>query len=646
MSAGQNPPPPNELEKLAQARLGLPSLTLAEHSLLRAATGGETADCGEVSPEDRAGNLSSAYSWKSDRQIRAELIRWLCVDRSARQQVDPRGISVVGARILGRLDLSFVTVEFPITLKNCLLEEGVTLKLAHLPTLILDGSRAAGLKAEGVTVAGDLSLAYGFCSRGEVALGDAKVGGDLLCSDGKIVNPARKDVAESGKALTADGITVEGRLALDDGFLAEGEVRLLGARITGTLECRGGTFRNPAQAGAETSGDALSADRVNVGGSIFLDKGIADKGTEVKPFVAEGSVRFLGATTGGNFHFHGAKFENAGQGNGPRDGDALSLDRCTVTGNVVFGAYESDQFTARGSVSLSGARITGVLDLRDSCFGTRLDLTNASAGAIADDDDGKCWPEKGKLVLDGFAYKRISRGARKAAARLKWIDCQDQSFFNPQPYRQLAKVLRDAGDTRGARRVLYEMELRRRMMEGRTRKEEVKEHDSRARPLIWLGGNFLRGLKRFWDEVLRGAIGYGYYPHRAFGWLSALILVGALLFWGGYRTRGMAPTEKEAYAQFECKAPCSTQGSLPEHYAHFHPLIYSMEQSFPLVNLGQRERWEPDPDSAHSTCVRSSIKCFLVRPGFLSWFGWGQIALGWLLATLFALGVTGVVHNE
>jgi len=33
-------------------------------------------------------------------------------------------------------------------------------------------------------------------------------------------------------------------------------------------------------------------------------------------------------------------------------------------------------------------------------------------------------------------------------------------------------------------------------------------------------------------------------------------------------------------------------------------------------------------------------------PGFLRWFRWVQVLLGWLLATLFVAGVTGVVRKE
>jgi len=33
-------------------------------------------------------------------------------------------------------------------------------------------------------------------------------------------------------------------------------------------------------------------------------------------------------------------------------------------------------------------------------------------------------------------------------------------------------------------------------------------------------------------------------------------------------------------------------------------------------------------------------------PGFLRWFRWGQVLLGWLLAALFVAGVTDVVRKE
>jgi hypothetical protein len=37
---------------------------------------------------------------------------------------------------------------------------------------------------------------------------------------------------------------------------------------------------------------------------------------------------------------------------------------------------------------------------------------------------------------------------------------------------------------------------------------------------------------------------------------------------------------------------------------------------------------------------------FHIPPRFLRWFVWVQILLGWLLATLFLAGVTGIVRKD
>jgi hypothetical protein len=198
--------------------------------------------------------------------------------------------------------------------------------------------------------------------------------------------------------------------------------------------------------------------------------------------------------------------------------------------NVKGGLFLRDGFHAKGEVRLLGAQIAGDLDCSSGKFGsirvqratvagglfwrgvetaetTTLDLTNASAGSLIDDE--KSWPAKGKLFLDGFVYGHISGDSpRDAETRLRWLERQDP--FTPKPYRQLAKVLREAGDDSGARKVLFEMERRRRGAEDRSW-------------YTWL-----------WGCVLRLTVGYGVYPLRALGWLMLLTALGWGLFRVGY----------------------------------------------------------------------------------------------------------------
>ncbi len=590
MVVGASQRPVVDLEVLAQERFA--PLSQAELRLLRAAPKGEAAFCGpSAKNDDPANDPAKADEWGPEREIKADLIRWLCVDRDAASVVDPRGIQIYAARITGALDLAFVSVPFPLCLRRCHFTDHVNLISTDLPTLILAGSRVLSVTADGAHVKGSVSLSDGFNAEGEVRLLDAQIGGTLDCRMGIFKNPG-------GNALGADRADVKGSVFLSGDFSAEGEVRLLGAQIGSNLDCSGGTFKNPGE-------KALSADRAHVEGGIFLCDG----------FSTEGEVRLLGAQVGGDLICSGGAFKNPGK-------DALGADGTDVKGSV----FLNEGFNAEGEVRLLGAQIGGSLDCCDGQLseviaesaaisgtlfwrsveateGTWLNLTNASAGSLIDDE--KSWPARGKLFLDGFVYGHISaHSPRDTKTRLRWLERQEP--FTPKPYRQLAKVLREAGDDSGARKVLFEMERRRRQVEDRS----------------WYA--------RLGGWVLRLTIGYGIYPLRALGWLVLLTVVGWGLFRHGYFAGAMAPTDKEAYHCFR------DHGQLPHHYQRLTASIYSLENSLPFVNLGQKDHWTPDPNPQGSRWA----------PGFLRWFRWGQVLVGWLLATLFVAGVTGVVRKE
>ncbi len=106
----------------------------------------------------------------------------------------------------------------------------------------------------------------------------------------------------------------------------------------------------------------------------------------------------------------------------------------------------------------------------------------------------------------------------------------------------------------------------------------------------------------------------------------------------------MVPSDSDAYRTFK-----QNDSSLPESYIRFSPLVYSVENSLPLVKLGQADRWQPDPNAVKSSTLEKSrfrrFVRFLTSSKFVQWFLWVQIILGWILATLFAAGVTGIIRK-
>lgn len=330
-------------------------------------------------------------------------------------------------------------------------------------------------------------------------------------------------------------------------------------------------------------------------------------------FSAQGDVNLLGAEIGGNLTCTGGTFKNPG-------GYALDIERAHVKGNV----FVRQHFSAQGTVNLADARIEGDLNCIQGVFKeATLDLTDAVVSGIRDDPDS--WPQRGNLILDGFVYKRIFEGPRDAESRLAWLALTKN--FTTQPYLQLAQVLRDAGDDDGAKAVTTKMEDERRK------------------------GDITRLL-------LKWGIGYGLHPLWAGGWGLLLTGIGWIIYRRAYLAGSIVPNDNDAYHFF-----VESQGRVPPRYVDFAPLVYSLENSLPLVKLGQGENWHPaaaasgvKPNLRWSVPLRVSrwkwlhsklnyIDSWITSPRFVRGFHWIQILLGWLFATLFIAGVAGVAQK-
>ncbi len=624
----------SDLESLAHERFS--ALTAAEIELLRKADKGEFASCGpSMYDDDPANDPSKADEWGHDREIRADLVRWLCVNRAAKEMVDPKGIQIYGARIPGALDLASVIVQFPFHLAHCRLVAAFNLVDAEIPGINLDDSWVNSIVADGAKVKSNIFLRAGFHAIGGVRFPSARIGGFFDCSGGSFTNLPLQGEKEIRPALEIGGSVVGAGVFLRDGFRSAGEVRLHRVRIGVDLDCRGGTFTNPPDETVAGSGKALTADGATVGGSVSLTTG----------FSAKGEVRLLGVQIGSNLYCQGGKFENPERTR--TDGVSKALIQGTGIAfngdgiDVSGGLFLREGFCAEGQVRLARSRIGLDLDCRKATFKgelfaegakiggalfwtgltspltTKLDLMNASVAVIV--DDAQSWPPPGNLRLDGFVYERIYIGPKNAKARLKWLERLKE--FAPQPFRQLAKILREEGDYVGARDVSFEMERLRR------KKEDITS------------------LQRLWSGVLRWTIGFGYYPAWALRWLFGSMLLGLILYWSGYSVGSMVPTDTAAYCAFK-----QNHKSLPAHYEHFHAAMYSLENSFPLVKLGQIDRWQPDPSPQRSVKriwhFPFSFSIWISLAGFLRWFRWGQILFGWLFATLGIAGVTGLVRRD
>ncbi len=614
------------LLELAGERFG--ALTEAEEKLFRAVVNGELADCSDKLEENNEPN--GAKQWdKKTRVIRADRVEWLCTDPEASALVTHKGIHVKGARIDGELDLSYASISFPLDFEKSAFAGGINLQYAEIRGLFLIGTHTGPIYGDGLKAKGNVFLREGFKAEGEVRLLGATIGGSLDCAGGQFVN-------KGGYALNPNGMKVEGNVFLNYGFKAEGEVNLVGATIGRNLDCAAGQFLNSA-------GYALNADGVNVEGPVFLRNG----------FKAEGEVNLLGATIGGNLECDGSQFINKGA-------TALDANRLKIEGNV----FLRNGFKAEGEVNLLGATVgvdldcaggkfinkganalsangmkvkghvylrngfqaEGVVDLRittidgglqwrdvNSPEGVTLDLRSASIGVLWDDKDS--WPEKDRLFLHGLVYNEIyADSPRTAEDRIDWL--RRQPDFRPQPYEQLAAVLRKSGQDGDAKKIL------------------IAKNEDRAKltKLTW--------SEKCWYRVLGPMIGYGYRPLNALWGVLLFVALGWVLFGSGYWGGLVTPQSESAYVKRSVSTPeASAEGrELSDVYPRFNFLVYSVDTFVPLIDLHQAKYWLPNANLGHELL---NIKA----GGLLRFYLWIHITMGWALTMLLVAGLTGLVRT-
>jgi sRNA-binding regulator protein Hfq len=432
---------------------------------------------------------------------------------------------------------------------------------------------------------GRVFLNNGFVAQGKVRLLGTTINGVLVCSGGRFEHAGRD-------ALNCDSASIGGSVFLDNDFQAQGEVRLARAILNGDLSCSGGRFKN-------VGGTALNCDRASISGYIFLNNG----------FVAQGMVWLLGATTNGDLTCSGGHFENTGQ-------DALIAQSAVVQGSMFF----DKAFWTDGKINLWGIDVRRGLSFQGAVFeggGNGLDATNATIGGpfrwknvtlgpktilhlshakvgLLDDTKGS-WPKAGNLLLDEFMYEGIvgvPLNAQKRKAwvtdRLNWLGRQAPGYFSLQPYEQLSSILRRAGHEADAKHVLY-------------KKQELLRQRS--------GLNI---VGRCWRWLLKWSIGYGYYAHWAFYWALGFMILGTFIFGYGQQ-QGMW---------------LSTQTPPQPFYAP----VYSLDTLLPIIDFHQESAWVPQDAR--------------VIGYWLPVYFWFHIAMGWLLTTLGVLGFTGLVRSE
>ena len=407
-------------------------------------------------------------------------------------------LNLDGSKFSGSLDMDSVRVGESLHMQNAVFHNEVLLSGGKIGgQMSLNGSKFHGLlDMDSLISQNGLYMQKGqYC---KVILRGATIDGQLGITGSqfrKLLNLNHAKITDAVFLKNGHFATVDMRHMQTMGTLDlalskfSGQVQLDAVSVGGDLQGRGANFTDLRMLGGRVSG------QMDLLGAIFsgrLHVEAADIGRDV---VAR-KIQFgdlMAITTskiGKDLDVRGARLK------------ALNLTQTTISGDLILKSDDHLDEICWSQFTGSDGKIEGpTFILRSAVVGGLLGSENS-------------WPEHLRYELEGFIYSRLGtidnddRDSTYGRGRLWFRDWLGRdAVYSPQPYRQLASVLRDVGYNDLSASILYD---------GRERER----------------GETSIGEAKWWFlSALNLVIGYGYGWRYfiAVLWLIGLVGVGVLV---------------------------------------------------------------------------------------------------------------------
>jgi hypothetical protein len=337
-------------------------------------------DEAELLGAGRSGTVADAAMDGGKRTVQAALLRRCC--HEFKDQIDPRGLRLANAVVVGCLDLADLAVPFPFRFDRCEFDSAVVVEGAELFELSLTGcTRLPGLLGNGLRLRRDLNLSRSqiagahwtsasLSKRSAVWLCESEIGGRLLCVGTTIDG-------QGDRSMQADRIHVGGAVRLIQQFRARGEMRLLGARIQGSLDLHGAQFES---VGVE----AIDLADTIIDGNMFLVEDPDGHRPVVRGRIYMGSARIAGRLVLRNAILEAPESvpTDSGHAKSRSGGAAVSAPRLSVGAEVTL----AEHCEVTGTIDMSMGDMSS-LYIGENCMlrapgRTALDLTNAEIRSL------------------------------------------------------------------------------------------------------------------------------------------------------------------------------------------------------------------------------------------------------------------------
>ena len=282
---------------------------------------------------------------------------------------------------------------------------------------------------------------------------------------------------------------------------------------------------------------------LQVGQHLFMCEGAQYQDVDLRGARIDGQVAMTGATIEETLNMNGLQ---AGDGLFLRGGadfkKPAQLTYAIVEKNVhlhgsTFHSVDLHGTQVKGDLILGPPAVTWKPEVEPDVV--RLDLNAAKVGVLRDSEDS--WPEK--VELDGFVYDRWGGYSGEDPGGfhtrpVKWFKdwLKKEQPFRPQPYEQLAKVLKESGHPEKAKETLY----------------AAKEEDRKGAEGL---------IRKSWLLLMKLTVGYGYKHHLLIFWTLLFIAAG--------------------YGVLEATGQCAD-------YRWFEKIWFSLDTLIPFVKLNMK----------------------------------------------------------
>jgi hypothetical protein len=471
------------------------------------------------------------------------------------------------------------------------------------------------LIADRIRVDGNLDLDQEFTSTGTLRMVNARIGGSLRMTSASVDISGGGEAPFDNHALYMDGTQIQGNLDAH-GIRVTGQWRLLDLSVQGNIRLDGAVLANPGH-------DVWVSRRCTVGSNF-----------ECREAEVYGSMIMQEVQIGANLDLRASRLSRPGRYT--RDHSvkpSLDIRAGRIGRDVICAGGSKRAFSAAGEVRMVRATIGRQLTFAGAELG--VDGTTRSAlnafGAQTQDfaltvarpprgrvtlrqmrcaslgDNEALWQATGGIDLDAFKYDSLTNG----------IELSDDDAVV-----QRLRWLRKAGDDVYRPGPYDQLAAMLRAVGNEEHADTVLIEKQRRRYVALARG--FRVLGPFvigWSWLQRSMVGYGYRPSRALGWLALLLVIGTLWFSLDPVHCTVIASDPPSFAQYRF-CPLTNQ----DDHLVWNPFLFTLDLLIPIVDFGNKNRW--------------------ALPGTSQWFSAALTVAGWLLATTVAAGLTRLLRRQ